>query len=274
MLRRQLQEAGITPWPQRTQKAEQSMPRQSFHLTGKVARGVPSQVNSEEPIRLVVFGSINVDMTAVTQCQWPRENSTSSGRFCQSPGGKGANEAVAVARLGLHTALVGRLGDDEQGRVYREYLEKQHLDLSGVRGGSEVHEGEGGVRTGTAVQITTEGVKFTVSCAEANEAVDQVEVKQAVRLLEAAKRALSPPALASSGPLASVGPPPPPRWPMLLVQLEVTTAPVIDAIQAAKSMGVPVAFKPSPLSSSGMQAKVEDARRILDTGAVSLCFVN
>ena len=109
-------------------------------------------------IALVVFGSINVDITAMADGTWPDGDSSSQGQFMQSPGGKGANEAVAVGRLvgQSRTALVGRVGNDEPGRAYRRYLEKscRFVDISGVRGGRK-DDDVGEDRTGTAVQIIT-----------------------------------------------------------------------------------------------------------------------
>jgi len=63
--------------------------------------------------RLTVVGSINLDLVAQTE-QLPRPGETVSGaRFSRVPGGKGANQAVAAARLGAEVALVGCVGGDE-----------------------------------------------------------------------------------------------------------------------------------------------------------------
>ena len=67
-------------------------------------------IASNSPLQLIVFGSLNIDMTATAGGSWPQQNASAMGKFRQSQGGKGANEAVAVARLGVRTALVGRLG--------------------------------------------------------------------------------------------------------------------------------------------------------------------
>jgi ribokinase len=63
--------------------------------------------------RLTVVGSINLDLVARTE-RLPRPGETVSGaRFSRVPGGKGANQAVAAARLGAEVALVGCVGRDE-----------------------------------------------------------------------------------------------------------------------------------------------------------------
>jgi ribokinase len=63
--------------------------------------------------RLTVVGSINLDLVVQAE-HLPRAGETVSGaRFSRVPGGKGANQAVAAARLGAEVAMVGCVGDDE-----------------------------------------------------------------------------------------------------------------------------------------------------------------
>jgi ribokinase len=63
--------------------------------------------------RLTVIGSINLDLVVQAE-RLPRPGETVSGaRFSRMPGGKGANQAVAAARLGAEVALVGCVGRDE-----------------------------------------------------------------------------------------------------------------------------------------------------------------
>jgi len=65
------------------------------------------------PIRLAVVGSINLDLVAEAD-RLPRAGETVSGaRFARVPGGKGANQAVAAARLGAEVSLIGCVGRDE-----------------------------------------------------------------------------------------------------------------------------------------------------------------
>src|SRR5215469_11080075 len=63
--------------------------------------------------KLTVVGSINLDLVAQTE-RLPRPGETVSGaRFSRVPGGKGANQAVAAARLGAQVRMVGCVGRDE-----------------------------------------------------------------------------------------------------------------------------------------------------------------
>jgi ribokinase len=94
--------------------------------------------------RVFVAGSINMDVVA-TADRHPKMGETVAGReLGYFPGGKGANQAVAAARLGAATTLIGRVGADAFGRDLRTFLAAQGVDLAFVRDTPEAH-------TGTAV---------------------------------------------------------------------------------------------------------------------------
>jgi ribokinase len=81
---------------------------------------------------VVVVGSINIDLVANTD-RIPVEGETILGsNFQIHPGGKGANQAVAVARLGYPVKMIGRLGDDAFGSQLRAHLEEAGVDVGGV----------------------------------------------------------------------------------------------------------------------------------------------
>ena len=79
--------------------------------------------------RIVVVGSANVDLVA--RCErLPRKGETvTDARVERIPGGKGANQAVAAARLGAQTRFIGRIGTDE---LVLRSLEREGVDTSGV----------------------------------------------------------------------------------------------------------------------------------------------
>ncbi|HUK66066.1 MAG TPA: ribokinase [Anaeromyxobacteraceae bacterium] len=82
---------------------------------------------------VVVVGSINMDLVARAP-RLPIPGETLSGSsFATSPGGKGANQAVAASRLGAGTAMIGCLGQDAFGAVLRPLLEQDGVDTGAVR---------------------------------------------------------------------------------------------------------------------------------------------
>ncbi len=80
-----------------------------------------------------VAGSINMDVVA-TVTRHPKVGETVAGHAVHFfPGGKGANQAVAAAKLGASTALIGRLGVDPFGQQLRSFLAAQGVDLALVK---------------------------------------------------------------------------------------------------------------------------------------------
>ena len=91
--------------------------------------------------RVFVAGSINMDVVATAE-RHPRVGETVFGEHVlYFPGGKGANQAVAAAKLGATTALIGRLGKDVFGAELRTFLAGQGVDLSWVRETDGAHTG-------------------------------------------------------------------------------------------------------------------------------------
>ncbi|MFI6731354.1 ribokinase [Nonomuraea sp. NPDC050451] len=81
------------------------------------------------PLDVVVVGSANADLVVQVE-RHPAPGETVLGsELAVHPGGKGANQAVAAARLGARVALLGRVGADGHGRLLRESLERDAVDL-------------------------------------------------------------------------------------------------------------------------------------------------
>src|SRR5262250_1673202 len=83
--------------------------------------------------RVTVLGSLNMDIS-VTVPRLPEPGATvlgSAARF--TPGGKGANQAVAAARLGAQVRMVGCVGGDDVGRQLLAVLRAEAVDVGGVR---------------------------------------------------------------------------------------------------------------------------------------------
>jgi ribokinase len=84
-------------------------------------------------VEVVVVGSLNMDLV-VRAPRLPVPGETLLGRsFSTVPGGKGANQAVAAARLGARTAMIGCVGDDAFGRQLRAGLEADGIDCRALR---------------------------------------------------------------------------------------------------------------------------------------------
>ena len=82
--------------------------------------------------RIVVVGSVNVDMV-VKSARLPAAGETmTGGRFLMAPGGKGANQAVAAARLGAAVTLVARVGRDIFGDQAIAGFEREGINIAAI----------------------------------------------------------------------------------------------------------------------------------------------
>jgi ribokinase len=124
--------------------------------------------------RVIVVGSINVDLV-VTAPVLPHAGETvTGGRFTRHDGGKGGNQAVAAARLGAETWLVAALGDDTFGAEARDALAAEGVRLDEVLSIP-------GVPTGVALIVVAEGGDNLIAVASgANATLDQVQVTAAL----------------------------------------------------------------------------------------------
>ena len=128
--------------------------------------------------RITVVGSVNLDLVAFCE-RLPRPGETLTGAELERvPGGKGANQAVAAARLGAEVTFVGCIGDDEHGRLATRGLQEAGVDLSGL----QVVEDE---PTGVALIIVAGGDNQIVVAPGANRRLrpDSVEIGEADAVL-------------------------------------------------------------------------------------------
>jgi ribokinase len=104
-----------------------------------------------------VVGSINTDLVSLT-ARIPAVGETVLGTdFLIHPGGKGANQAVAVARLGYPVRLIGCLGNDSFGAQLRTHLEQAGVDTAGIG----TREGTSGVAVITVSQAGENSIVVT-----------------------------------------------------------------------------------------------------------------
>jgi ribokinase len=123
--------------------------------------------------RVIVVGSINVDLV-VTADRLPAPGETViGGRFSQHHGGKGGNQAVAAARLGADVRFVGAVGDDPFGEQARAALAAEGIDLAELR----TLPGEA---TGVAlILVDARGENSIAVASGANAAVTEAHVEAA-----------------------------------------------------------------------------------------------
>jgi ribokinase len=163
---------------------------------------------------VVVVGSVNVDLVvSVPRLPAPGET-VIGGQFRQAPGGKGGNQAVAAARLGARTWLVGCVGDDDLGRDAREDLRQAGVDTDLL--------GVGRAATGVAaVLVDAAGENAIAVASGANDELDPEMVRAACTSI------WSPDAV-------------------LLACLEVPDGAVLAAAEAAAERGWPFVLNPAP----------------------------
>lgn len=81
---------------------------------------------------IVVIGSLNMDMVVRTN-RSPNAGETLIGQaFALSPGGKGANQAVAAARLGAEVSMIGRVGKDTFGSEMLEIIRNEGIHIEHI----------------------------------------------------------------------------------------------------------------------------------------------
>jgi ribokinase len=119
--------------------------------------------------RVFVAGSVNMDVVATAE-RHPRIGETVAGNaVLYFPGGKGANQAVAAAKLGAPTTLIGRIGKDTFGDQLKAFLAAQRIDLAFLRETTEAH-------TGTAIITIANADNTIVVIPGANALVDAADV--------------------------------------------------------------------------------------------------
>src|SRR5207245_4037713 len=136
----------------------------------RAAADVSSAAARSAP-RITVAGSANVDLVA--RCEpLPRPGETvTDARLERAPGGKGANQAVACARLGARTRFVGRIGADD---LVLRSLQREDVDVGGV----VRDEGETGVAL-VLVESSGENLIAVAPGANARLRAEEVDVGEA-----------------------------------------------------------------------------------------------
>ena len=169
--------------------------------------------DSGEPL-VVVVGSINMDLVVKTAVL-PRPGQTVHGKnFASIPGGKGANQAVAAARLGGRVHMIGKVGNDQFGEHLLMCLNKNKVDTSAV----VIAEG---ISSGLAiVMVDGRGENSICVVAGANGQVQPEDMDAQEELISKAK--------------------------VVVLQLELPVPTVLQAIKLARKHGVMTILDPAP----------------------------
>lgn len=139
-------------------------------------------MSAQKPV--VVVGSINTDLVAVAR-KIPAVGETVIGTDFQiHPGGKGANQAVAVARLGSPVRLIGRLGSDAFGAQLRAHLSSAGVDIASVA----TSEGTSGV---AVIVISSTGENSIVVTPGANAKVTPEDIASNAEMIRTAGAVLA-----------------------------------------------------------------------------------
>jgi ribokinase len=166
---------------------------------------------------VIVFGSINIDLVATTP-RLPVAGETILGKeFFQAPGGKGANQAVALAKLGIPTHMVGRVGADNFGQALIANLQKTGVNTDSIIIDKDISSGV------ALITVDDAGENQIIVVPGANGRVNQEDISRLSLLL--------------------------PQATALLLQLEVPIDTVIAAAQAGRDANITVILDPAPAQS-------------------------
>ena len=166
---------------------------------------------------IVVFGSINLDLV-VEVPHLPIKGETVVGnRFFSATGGKAANQAVAVAKLGMPVYSIGRIGSDNFGQVILENLQKVGVDTTGVIVDPNTHSGV------ASIVVDSRGDNAIACAAGANNLVREEELARFATLLPQAK--------------------------VVLLELGIPIPTVLEALRQAKQHNCQVVLDPAPAQS-------------------------
>lgn len=164
--------------------------------------------------RITVVGSLNMDLVIKAPKLPELGETVTGGQFGTFPGGKGANQAVAAARLGAHVTMVGCVGGDAFGEQLRAGLAQDGIDISHIRRDADAPSGV------VFITVDDRGRNTLVVAPGANSRLTPADVDAAADAIKSSQ--------------------------FLLVQLEIPLVVVIHAAQVARRAGCRVILDPAP----------------------------
>lgn len=168
----------------------------------------------KENAKILVVGSANMDMV-IAAPHFPQPGETLAGYgFMTNHGGKGANQAVAAARLGAQVVFVGKVGNDQFGQAMKDMMCQEGIDVSALFAASQAP-------TGVALITTVPNGENTIIIEPgANAQLTPEDVERAEELFKDAG--------------------------IVLMQLETPVPTLIKAAELAKQYGAYVVLNPAP----------------------------
>ena len=171
-------------------------------------------MNQRRSPTIVVLGSINMDLVgAVSRFPSPGET-VLGGDFYTAPGGKGANQAVAAARMGASVRMIGRVGTDVFAPTLLDNLRANGVDVTGVTQDPDAPSGV------AMVLLDASHENRIVVLSGANMRCDDTQVDAAALALQGADA--------------------------LMLQCELPSAVSLEAARIAREMGIRVVWDPAP----------------------------
>ena len=171
-------------------------------------------IMAQKKVRVVVVGSSNTDMVIKSQRLPKRGETIIGGRFVLAAGGKGANQAVAAARLGVKVGLVARVGYDLLGNLALDRYKKEGIAIKNII------QDEGHATGVALILVDAKGENMISVASGANEFLSPTDVEQAEPVIAGAK--------------------------VVVVQLETSLDVLACTAKLAKKHGKPLILDPAP----------------------------
>jgi len=164
--------------------------------------------------RIVVIGSCNTDMVVKSDRLPVPGETILGGAFMMNPGGKGANQAVAVARLGGNVTFVSKTGNDLFGKQSIEMYNEENINTDYIFSDPNLPSGV------ALIMVDTNGENCIVVASGANASLSIQDIEKARNVIESAD--------------------------ILLMQLEIPMQTVEYAAKLANDKGIKVILNPAP----------------------------
>ena len=171
-------------------------------------------MNQTNQTEILVAGSCMIDLVSYVE-SLPKAGETVFGTsFLKSYGGKGANQSVACALLGLNTSFCGRIGDDEFGNDYCKNLLSHQINIT------HLHKTLNELTGVASISVDSNGVNTIVITPSSNSLVSVNDIKDAVNEISTSK--------------------------ILICQNEIPYLATLEAVKIASRQNTLVIFNPAP----------------------------